>query len=212
MAGLLSLIRKGAKEITDKLERLRIDVIEEATEFSSSLECQFFPEEFSDSKEVEYATIDILGMSHPVYMWVYSGERTISFPIVLVQEVKNYEFKPAPENAQKGIKKYVRTEDIRFVIKWLRRLTYPFYNVVGKAYPPPLLRLYTPNLKIGYGANLNMLYVYMTRCDVRYEDLYPDNTPRVAVVDVEFIETRASGEKFLRDRFTDFEDLKLLGR
>jgi hypothetical protein len=57
-----------------------------------------------------------------------------------------------------------------------------------------------------------MLYVYMTRCDVRYEDLYPDNTPRVAVVDVEFIEARAPGEKFLRDRFTDFEDLKLVGR
>ena len=213
MAGLISLLRKGAREIESKLETLRIDVLEvealsNEKEFlkNTSLECQFFPEELSDSKSAEYTTIECLGGSHPLYMWVYSSERTISFPIVLLQEVKNYSFVSTGKEASL---KYIRTVDIRYIVKWLRRLTYPYYRN-GFAVAPPLLRLYIPNLAIGYYPNTNILYVYMTKCDVTYEDLYPDNTPRIATVNVEFVETSLRPyEVEIRNRVTDFKDLAL---
>jgi len=202
MAGLLSLLRKSAKEIQDKLEVLRIRIMEDIDkqnrDFSAEFECQFFPEDFSDSRSVNFTSRNPLKSSHPIYGWLKGTERTISFSIVLVQEIKNYNFTTT-------LARYTRTIDINYAVRWLRRLMYPTLKS-GIIYPPPLLRLYVPNLGIGYDDNPDVLYVYMTGCDVTYEDLYPDGTPRIAVVETSFVES-IMDEKMnynFRSRFHDF--------
>jgi len=211
MAGLISLLRKGAKEIEEKLSFLRIEIVDAIDiqgetsigyNIPLALECQFFPEEFTDNREVNFITKTPLKASRPVYGWLMGTERTISFSIVLIQEVKNYQF-ISP-------KKFSRTVDIRYVIRWLRRLIYPAVLPNKETiYPPPLLRLYIPNLQIGYEDNPNMLYVFMTGCDVEYEDLYPDNTPRIAVVNVSFVESiwDENLNVNFRDRYKDFKKI-----
>ena len=47
---------------------------------------QYFPESISDSRSANYEAKDIPGSSHPIYQWVSSGERTLSFTAVFTQE------------------------------------------------------------------------------------------------------------------------------
>lgn len=45
----------------------------------------FFPESVSDSKSVNWNNIELPGASHPIYQYVNSGERTISFTAKLLR-------------------------------------------------------------------------------------------------------------------------------
>lgn len=48
---------------------------------------QYFPETITDSKAINYATKEIPGGSLPLYQWVNSGARTISFSAVFTTDV-----------------------------------------------------------------------------------------------------------------------------
>jgi hypothetical protein len=51
---------------------------------------QYFPETLTDSKAVNYQVKDIPGGSLPLYQWVSSGAREISFTAVWTTDVDHY--------------------------------------------------------------------------------------------------------------------------
>ena len=48
---------------------------------------QFWPQQVSDNYQVNYATKNIPGASHPLYQWTGGGGRTISFEATFVSEI-----------------------------------------------------------------------------------------------------------------------------
>lgn len=88
------------------------------------LEFQYNPENISDSKSTDYATIKIPGMSHPRYQYVAGGARQLNFKISLFMK------------------------DVKKNVEWLQALQYPTHEgtmlknaphrvllVVGDLYP-----------------------------------------------------------------------------
>ena len=52
-----------------------------------SLAFQYFPETINDSKRINYTEKDIPGGSLPIYNWVNSGARVISFTAIFTSDV-----------------------------------------------------------------------------------------------------------------------------
>lgn len=81
--------------------------------------------------------------------------------------------------------------DIGAYIAWLRAKTYPVYS--AKYIAPPKLVLYLPNSGI-VGAKVaglsirDSIFCIMTNCNVTYEAFFHNGAPRIAVVDLEFVE------------------------
>jgi hypothetical protein len=88
------------------------------------LEFQYNPENISDSKTTDYATIKIPGLSHPRYQYVSGGARQINFKISLFMK------------------------DVKKTVEWIQALQYPTHEgtmlknaphrvllVVGDLYP-----------------------------------------------------------------------------
>lgn len=132
---------------------------------------QYYPESITDSKNVNYQTKEIPGGSLPLYQWISSGERVISFTaqftcdVDLSMGVPIDEFVPASvtQQAQSIVTRTVRQRlksagatrrnpDLRGAIAWLRRFTLPEYKTDGNQYltlAPPKLRLLLPGSGIG---------------------------------------------------------------
>lgn len=166
---------------------------------------QFWPESLSDKKEVSYDAKSFPGSSLPIQQWTDSGSRSISFTVVLVNEIdKAFRRKIGPgkfgnikENLQQYIDvigaqgrfyrpgKYV--VDINSTVTWLRKFMYPSrVEPTGTIAPPRKLYVIFPGTKLG-AINQGLLCV-MTGCDVDYLGWFPDGTPRIATVSLSFNE------------------------
>lgn len=71
---------------------------------NEKLEFQYNPENISDSKSTDYATIKIPGMSHPRYQYVSGGSRQINFRLGLFMD------------------------DVQKKVSWLQSLQYPTHE------------------------------------------------------------------------------------
>jgi hypothetical protein len=139
---------------------------------------QYYPETISDSKGVDYKSKDITGGSHPIYQWINSGARRISFEATfsseeappfdggfvsnLAQSVQNIGATvsgivknpvAAAIGAIKGKDSSARwSVDVAAAIAWLRSMTYPVYARNNRvSLPPPKLLLVLPNSGITSG-------------------------------------------------------------
>lgn len=175
---------------------------------------QYWPETIQDGKNINYQQKDIPGGSLPLYQWVSSGERLISFTAVFTCDVdyaSAQSVQPDPPGATSASVDVARTElagrlkaagqirrnpDVRGAIAWLRRYMLPTYDGTFDApitRAPNKLRLYLPKSGIGVNGgsdstatSIDSIYCVMTQCEVTYESFFPSGLVRVATVALAF--------------------------
>lgn len=163
-AGIDSFGRKSFISTKNSLERMVL---------------QFFPETLSDPKGVDYATFEAPGSASPLYQWIKSGARPLSFTAVFYRE--------SSDDIPAGTKETRYSVDINKRIAWLRRFVYPDYKSDGTSTPPGRLLLCFPKTFISVLGG-SVFPCIMTKCDVEWKEWFTDGTPRLATVNLEFAE------------------------
>lgn len=170
---------------------------------------QYFPETLQDSKSINYQQKEIPGGSLPLYQWVASGERLISFTAVFTCDVDYGGGSAALANtiveaqaavaAEEALRERLhsagqlrRNPDLRGAVAWLRRYMVPSYDK-DYTYAPNKLRLYLPNSGIGYAGGSDAstsapdsIHCVMTQCEVTYEAFFPSGWCRSLTVALSF--------------------------
>ena len=181
---------------------------------------QYFPETISDTKAVNYQGREIPGGSLPIYQWISSGERVLSFTAIFTSDVDLLSDEEGfTQMKQNGLLR--RNVDVRSALLWLRRFMLPSYGEsAGLGTPltqaPNKLILKIPNSGIGlqggsFAAKLpdemaksfgedtdevvmgDSIAAIMTQCDITYEAFFPSGLPRIATVQLAFAQVAQFG-------------------
>jgi hypothetical protein len=171
---------------------------------------QYYPETISDTKAVNYQQKEIFGGSLPLYQFITSGERLISFSVTFTCDVDllNANDQSASTELYQRLKnagQERRNVDIRAAIMWLRGYMLPSYQDTSiqaqlndttggtqLTLAPKKLVLSMPGTGIGYAGGDDRLcgpdsiICLMTQCDVTLEALFPSGLPRAATVQLAF--------------------------
>jgi hypothetical protein len=201
----------GLNTLPEKTSPIAIQELNENDEPvpDGMLRFQYFPESIADSKAVNWAPKEVPGGSLPLYQWISSGERGISFQAVFTTDV-DFSFNnrkatldrtTALSFSDSNIKRTdeSRNIDIRSAVMWLRRFMLPRYGgSVETGTPlttaPHKLQLYMPGTGIGWagGAGSNthtqqdFITAIMTACEVEWVQFFPSGFPRIATVQLAF--------------------------
>jgi hypothetical protein len=167
---------------------------------------QYFPDSLNDSKQINYQQKEIPGGSLPLYQWVSSGERLISFTAVFTCDVDYgagsliseedaaniVNISSSLRERLQGAGQLQRNPDLRGAVAWLRRYMLPTYSN-DYTFAPNKLRLYLPNSGIGYAGgsdetntSRDSIHCVMTQCDVTYEAFFPSGFLRAITVSLAF--------------------------
>lgn len=182
-------------------------------------EFQYFPEQITDNRGVDYASKKIPGGSHPLYQFISGTDRTISFTAFFTADenpdpgdffdklTKGFSLASLSSVAS-GVFGRKHTVDVAAQLAHLRSFTYPTYRD-GYAKAPPVLRLYLPGSNItgtvrGGTEVPGSVDVIMTQCDITYEAFYQQGGMRIAAVNLSFNETIQVGDNW---KFVDGFDV-----
>lgn len=187
MVGLGSLSRSLiSKQSEKKNSVILIPLTADGEPTVNSFVLQYFPETLTDSLAVNYQAKDIPGAGGPLYQYISTGARTISFAATFTSDLDLGS--ESGREAATG-QHYRRNVDIRTAVAGLRRHMFPTYSG-GAVFPPMRLYLFIPNSGIGMaGGGLpdpNTVLCIMTQCDVTWESYFPSGLPRVATVNLQF--------------------------
>lgn len=175
---------------------------------------QYFPETIQDARQVNYQNRQIPGLSHPLYSWISGGSREINFSAVFTRDrtlsddglVRVQRDAYGTSGALANIQQDQNNVDIPSAVAWLRSFMYPelfakddaknlnnFLALGGYAsrpFPPRKLILGLPGLRLNVGSFLPMheIVCFMQTCDVSYESFFANGTPRIARVQLGFVE------------------------
>lgn len=174
---------------------------------------QYWPEEITDNKQTNWETKNIPGLSHPIYQWISGGAREIGFTAIFTRDRPLTDTEAHALDASREEASQVgrlsassvgvhdnRNVDIPSAIAWLRTFVYPDYsqdgNGIGKATrakPPQKVILGLPGMNINHNTNswtpIHEMVSLMTQCDVSYGGFFSDGSPRIAKVQLQFVET-----------------------
>lgn len=194
----------------------------------SPLAFQYFPETLQDTKAVNYQQKEIPGASLPLYQWVSSGERLISFTACFTSDVDVREVEQARTGPDKR-----RNVDIRSALLWLRRFLLPRYTsesgpspsaspyTRSRTFAPRKVRLYIPNSGIGLAGggrssadvSDDALNCLITQCEISYESFFPSGLPQSVEVQLSFAEVpQIGGRVFFPAASSEVDDLVYEGR
>ena len=211
MPGLVSL----GRALVDTINESRADVVltalnQQTDSPEETFIFQYVPETFSDTKAVNYQSREIPGGSLPIYQWVNSGERVISFTATFTTDI---DFLAHGENKQREIYDRLKAEglerrnvDIRTALAWLRQNLLPTYRQGGDlgtplTFAPRKIRLWMPGTGIGaYGGfqsgpavSPDSVVSILTQCDISIEAQFPSGLPRVATAQLSFSQVAQIG-------------------
>jgi hypothetical protein len=161
---------------------------------------QYWPDTVSDTKTVNWAAREIPGGSLPIYQWISSGERIVSFTATFTSDMDLASSNASADlgNRLKNVGQARRNVDIRSAIAWLRSFMHPTYGSptevgVPLAIAPQRIKLILPGSGIGVGGaaavdlnDVDEILCVMTQCDVTYESSFPSGLPRVVTVGLAF--------------------------
>ncbi len=208
MATLLGLSQGLFSQVSERRADVCLFELHERDDaiVGNPLAFQYFPETMQDSKNVNYQQKEIPGASLPLYQWVASGERLISFTAMFTSDMNVIE---APESLTAGGGGERRSLDVRTAILWLRRFQMPRYTtttggVAGpqhRTYAPRKVRLFIPNSGIGLAGggrsaadiSDDAINCVMTQCEVTYQAWFPNGLPSIAEVQLAFAEVPQIG-------------------
>lgn len=206
MAGLTSLARGLKSLVSQRTSDVLLVALKDTDDSPTGevLRFQYFPETIQDSKQVNYQTKEIPGGSLPIYQWVSSGERLISFQAVFTTDVDMVTGGgDGPGNPVvsrlKGAGEAGRNVDIRGAVIWLRRFVLPRYGMNGDlgvplTFAPRKIRMVIPGSGIGMAGGdspaqsslKDSVHCVMTQCEVTWEAFFPNGFPRIATVALAF--------------------------
>jgi len=154
------------------------------------IQFQYFPENISISRAVDYQVKDVLGGSHPIYQWLTGTEKAISFKAQFTSDEPTYGYDlgaqdsvlAGVENLGAAIGGLVRNPlstaialgrpiaqsryqfNLQKAANYLLSLTYPEYdqniNQSSRVKPPPKLFLHFPNMGMSTKYNATNNYDY----------------------------------------------------
>ena len=195
-------INSLATSLTPKASSARGDVYISSLDAETGLPdktlvFQYFPESIEDDKAPNYQQKEIFGGSLPLYQWVNSGERLISFMAPFTSDVDFYSAGPGSAYEmfqrvrQAGLQR--QNVDIRTALTILRSFSLPHY-ADGVTHPPPKLRLWIPNSGIGVtggvdasaAVNPDSIICLMTQCQISYKAFFRSGLPRIAEASLAF--------------------------
>lgn len=204
MSVISSLSEALTPQFNERTSKCLITMYSADDEQGETRALQYFPESLTDSKAVNWAPKDIPGGSLPIYQWVSSGERTISFAAVFSCDV---DFSKNPELIEMKIKAAGlerRNVDIRSAVAWLRSFTLPSYDRFTAA--PRKLLLALPGTGIGLAGGSQFgdddaILAIMTECSVEWTSFFPSGQPRLATANLTFAQiAQFRGEVNFPDR------------
>lgn len=154
---------------------------------------QYWPETISDTIEIGWSFKEVGGASHALAQWASNGGRTISFDVRLSRYMMPVDTRSLIETIKAGFEtpdsmapknNNPYNVDIKEQIRFLRGFCYPTYSEtegIVNALPPPIMILDVPKLGLNEEGG-DTIYCLMTGCDVTYNLLFRDGTPRSATV------------------------------
>jgi hypothetical protein len=165
---------------------------------------QYWPESLTDSRGSEWNPRNIPGGSHPIYQWARSGERRLSFTAVFARDHEPEEetvgglagavqslasdIGLGPEGGDPA-----REPPIEAAVSWLRYFTYPLYRPGEiRVHEPPKALLVFSGSSLSHDGRAGLVTV-MTGCEVTYEAWFPNGSPRIVEVALEFAEVVQEG-------------------
>ena len=155
---------------------------------------QWWPEVITDSISIGWSEKGIPGASHGLMQWGQNGGRSFSMTIKLTRTLRpdiDFDGKAVPFTARgispSGIRDLAHNVDIVRMVKYLRAYCYPQYDELNAnlARPPVTAILHVPGLKLNEDGS-DQISAVMTVCDVSYQRLFADGTPRYAEVTLGF--------------------------
>lgn len=139
----------------------------------------FNPTEIKDNKGVNYGSLDLPGMSHPVLQYGSGGERVISFQLYLDGD-RGKVARGGAANLDLSVE-----EDILFY----RSLLYPVeFDVSG------IRSIYPPNVLFSYGPLFKAVKCVVTKANVTVKYWTPQGEPVRATIDMELKEKIDKGQ------------------
>ena len=211
MAGILSLAQGLSGSILGRTGSVNLWELDDQDALlrttGSYLRFQYWPDTISDSKGVNYKVQEIPGGSLPLYQWIASGERTISFQCVFSTDVdisiNGATLAPPPSDPSGIFQRLIksgqgdRNIDVRSAVIWLRRFLIPSYGNNGKVGVPQTNAPHKCILEItGSGIGLaggdsglmgdDQVLAVMTQCEVTWDSFFPSGFPRTAMVSLGF--------------------------
>jgi hypothetical protein len=197
----------GNRSLDSKTSCVAIEELNESDNNAGHpiLRFQYFPESITDSKEVNWTPKDIPGGSLPLYQWISSGARTLSFQAVFTTDV---DFSAEALNQAEALALWGRLQasgeqgrnvDSRAAVLWLRRFMMPRYGSATQTgtpltTAPRKLRLHIPGSGIGLAhGGLSRVHdghdfitAIMTGCQVQWVQFFPSGFPRIVEVSLSF--------------------------
>ena len=180
MATLADLASSFAPNLTSQKGSINLLGLKPDDSLSGqNLAFQYFPDTLSDTKAINYSTKDIPGASLPIYQWVSSGARVITFTAQFTTDV-DLTSSPTIPLRIKAAGLNARNVDIRSAVVWLRGLTLPQYVTASNlgvpiTYAPNKVILNIPGSGIGIAGgdsgiiNDDSVVCLMLQCDVTWE-------------------------------------------
>lgn len=154
MAGLGSLSKSLASRLGERRAQVvLIELDKDDKPLGEGMAFQYFPESISDTKQVNYQTKEIPGASLPLYQWISSGERVISFTASFSSDLDlTQDSTVFSKFLANGLVR--RNIDARSAVAWLRRFQLPRYGAASQlgtplTNAPHKLMLYIQNSGLG---------------------------------------------------------------
>jgi hypothetical protein len=163
---------------------------------------QYFPENITDSKGVNYATKNIPGGSHPLYQFINGTDRTISYTAIFTSDedpaspdllsalqgglevgigTLTNAITQGPSNALNSSGGTKHNAPVESAVIWLRSFMYPKYtqdrdlnSKLSSPLAPPVCRMYLPNSGIHGTTNSGVLVVDSVDCIMTQCDVVYD--------------------------------------
>lgn len=177
---------------------------------------QFWPQQVQDRYQVNYATKQIPGASHPLYQWTGGAGRTISFEATFVSELAEIPTDTSTtgfrariqadtgvlgSSASSGLGNALGaallpssryTVNVSAALAALQRYLYGSYHDTeaqsGITEPPRKLVLVLPGTKLGRAEGNDGVLCILMGADVTMESWFPTGELRAATVSLEFAE------------------------
>lgn len=199
MPGLVSASAALSTQVNErKASAALIPLKPDGTKDGSGLRFQYWPASISDSKSVNWTPREVPGGSLPIYQWVSSGERLISFTAEFSCDMDLILGDRALVERIKALGLEDQNVDIRAAVAWLRQFQLPTQATVAGGFDiaraPARLRLVLPGTAIGLtggltgenGVDPDEISAVLLGCDVQQEGFFPSGLPRYASVGLSF--------------------------
>lgn len=200
MAGISSLARAfTAGGLNSSVASCTLTQLDETDleDSSTTRAFQYFPETLQDSKSSNWSQKEIPGASLPLYQWISSGERSLSFTAMFTNDV-DPRLVTDEQLQQAGLLR--RNVDIISAMAWLRAMILPRYGTGPQerseagtplVFAPRKLLLAIPFSGLGVigGDTTNgddAVLVICTQCDYSIEAWWPSGSPRVVSASLNF--------------------------